>query len=299
MNYRHIYHAGNFADVFKHVILVMLMQSLLKKENPFCYLETHAGIGWYDLSAREALINKEYELGIKKILARKDPPGLIKDYLACIGRLCHSREGGNDRDGNTNDSDDLRYYPGSPFFAKQFLRPQDQMILSELHDDDVKSLKQFFKHDKQVHIHHQDGYLSLKSSLPPKEKRGLVLIDPPYEKSDELNSLASILAQALKRWETGIYALWYPIKTKTQLNFFFRELKEKISRPFLRAELCVYAENIPTELNGCGMVIVNPPWQFEENLQAILPWLWETLSVSGQGRFEMEIHMDRFPPSRE
>ncbi len=270
MNYRHIYHAGNFADVFKHIILVSLIQSLLRKESAFCYLETHAGIGCYDLLSVEAQKSEEAASGIKKILAAYNPPDLIKDYLACVNHL-------------NNNTTPFRYYPGSPFFVKQLMRPQDRMVLSELHPEDVQLLKKLFVRDKQIAIHHQDGYQSLKAFLPPKERRGLVLIDPPYEKNMELMSLPTLLAQTIQQWETGIYAIWYPIKTEQQNKLFHQELKQKIKRPFLTVECCIYSQDVALQLNGSGMVIINPPWQIEQQLSHIIPWVWNALSINQQG----------------
>ncbi|EKD73191.1 MAG: Protein containing DUF519 [uncultured bacterium] len=272
MNYRHIYHAGNFADTFKHIILIALIQSLMRKENAFCYLDTHAGIGYYDLYSEFAQKSKEFENGIIKIIAATNPPSLIQDYLTCVKKL--------------NAASELRYYPGSPYFVKCFLRPQDRMILVELHPEDIKTLKHFFKQDKHVAIHHQDGYQSLKAHLPPKERRGLILIDPPYEKSDELLSLPAVLASAIKRFETGIYAVWYPIKNRLQLARFYRELKSNIQRPSLITEFCIHAEAMSAiQLIGCGMVIINPPWQLTPLLEKNLTWLWNTLRTPNQGRF--------------
>lgn len=269
MNYRHHYHAGNFADVFKHIILVSLIQSLLRKDKPFCYLETHAGMGCYDLFSEAAQKSLEFETGIKKILRASNPPPFIQDYLSCVRHL--------------NKTNELRYYPGSPYFAKYFMRPDDQIILSEWHVDDAKTLKKFFARDKQIAVHYQDGYQSLKAFLPPKERRGLILIDPPYEKNDELMSLPTFLAQTLKRFETGVYALWYPIKTQQQNKLFHLELKNKIQRPFLTAELCIYSQDVSHSLNGSGMLIINPPWQIDQSLKNTLPWLWKALRHDKQG----------------
>ena len=275
MNYRHIYHAGNFADVFKHITLIALAQSLLRKEAGFCYLDTHAGVGHYDLTSSYAQKNKEFESGIQKIFSEKNPPALITEYLNCIKEL--------------NPQDKLTIYPGSPYFVRCLLRPQDRMVLSELHEDDYLTLKKFFGRDKRVAIHHLNGYQGLKAFLPPKERRGLVLIDPPYEKPDEFTKLTSILPQAIEHWDTGVYALWYPIKERRATDRLIQKLKSKISRPTLTAELSIYPENIHTSLNGSGMMIVNPPWQLDKELNELLPWLWKRLSVEGQGRFSLSI----------
>lgn len=262
MNYRHIYHAGNFADVLKHSVLIALIQSLLHKNTAFCYLETHAGTGCYDLFSEAAQKNKEFENGIKKIIEANDPPHLIQDYLACIAKL--------------NKPNEWRYYPGSPFFARYFLRTEDRIILSEWHPEEMHALKKFFAEDKHVAIHKQDGYQSLKAFLPPKERRGLVFIDPPYEKNNELMSLPTLLTQTIKRFETGIYAIWYPIKSERENTLFHRELKEKIERPFLTAELCIYPQ-MAQQLNGSGMAIINPPWKIDQRLNETLAWLWNVL----------------------
>ncbi|EKD53935.1 MAG: hypothetical protein ACD_60C00138G0004 [uncultured bacterium] len=272
MNYRHIYHAGNFADVFKHIVLIALIQSFLKKETPFCYLETHAGIGCYDLYDAAAQKSKEFETGVKKIFEKENTLPLIQEYLTCIKKL--------------NKTGELRYYPGSPYFAKQFLRTNDRMVLSELHPEDANTLKKFFKNDRNISIHHENGYQSLKAFLPPKERRGLILIDPPYEKPDELLDIPNILAEALNRFETGVYAVWYPIKNHFALNRFYQALKTKITRPQLRVEFFIHKEDSVISLKGCGMIILNPPWQLAESLKEILPVLCDTLAVD-QGRFNL------------
>lgn len=277
MNYRHAYHTGNFADVFKHIVLTALIQSLLKKPTPFCFLDTHAGSGVYDLQSPEAQKTKEFSSGISKILEQANPPELIQTYLQSVKQL------------NPKSITPLHLYPGSPYIVRHFLRPKDRMVLSELHAEDYQSLKQFFWHDKQVGVHHQDGYIGLKAFLPPKERRGLVLIDPPYEKPDELMQMISVLSPALARWETGIFALWYPIKDYHSIERFHQSLKERINRPLLITELSIFPDNVATHLNGSGMLIINPPWQLDQEIKAVLPWLWQTLSPNKQGRQEVKI----------
>lgn len=274
MNYRHAYHAGNFADVFKHIVLVALTKAFLRKDTAFCYLDTHAGVGYYDLAAEAAQKSKEYAGGVSKILAAPTPPALITDYLNCLKP--HKKVPA------------ASFYPGSPFIVKHFLRPDDRMILSELHPEDYQQLKKVFSQDKQVAVHHLDGYQSLKAFLPPKQKRGFVLIDPPYEQTGEFEQLLKEIPAALNRWETGVYAIWYPIKNRTAEERFLRSLRDKINRPMLIAELSIYPENLAINLNGSGMVIINPPWQLEQELQAILPWLWQVLSVDKQGQYKLK-----------
>jgi 23S rRNA (adenine2030-N6)-methyltransferase len=276
MNYRHAYHAGNFADVFKHIILVALTQSLLRKEKGFCFLDTHAGVGHYDLLSGPAQKSKEFLGGIAKIMQEENPPPLIKDFIDCVKKA------------NALAPETLRYYPGSPSIVRQLLRPQDRIVLTELHHDDYETLRSVFRDDKQVGIHHQDGYQGIKAFLPPPERRGLVLIDPPYEKPDEISHVVTQLDAAITRWETGIFALWYPIKESRSIVRFHRALKLKIARPTLVIELNIYPDNQATQLNGNGMIIVNPPFQFEAEIKAILPWLWRVLSPNQQGRYDIE-----------
>ena len=274
MNYRHTFHAGNFADVFKHVILVALTKSLLRKENAFCYIDTHSGIGHYDLTSAAALKGKEFVNGIAKILAEKNPPELVKDYLNCVAKI-------------NNNSEKLTFYPGSPYFVRSLFREHDRMVLCEWQEQEYETLRKFFSRDKQVAVHHQDAYNGLKAFLPPKERRGLVLIDPPYEKPDEYDLLMKQLPLAIERWETGIFALWYPIKERRAAERFLEKLKNKMTRPILTAELSVYPENIATHLNGSGMLIVNPPWQLDQEINAVLPWLWKVLSIDGKGKYSL------------
>lgn len=276
MNYRHLYHAGNFADVVKHIVLVGLITSLLRKDNAFCFLDTHAGPGYYDLLSEPAKKNKEYLNGIMKILAQENPPSLVKRYLGSIqkinSRLSQSRFAS------------LRYYSGSPGIVRSFLRPQDKIIATELHPDEYQALKTTYNTDKQIAIHRLDGFQGLKAFLPPKERRGLVLIDPPYENPDEFKHLIAALGFALKRWETGIYAIWYPIKERLPIDHFHQVLKETVQRTTLVIELSIYPEDLPGHLNGCGMLIINPPWKFDQEMSKIMPWLWKTLTLGQQGR---------------
>ncbi len=269
MNYRHIFHAGNFADVFKHILLMLLTQSFLRKETPFCYLDTHAGVGRYDLQSEKTQKSKEYENGIQKLLTASNAPLSIREYLALIPKNgC--------------------FYPGSPEIVRHFLRQQDRMVLCELHPEDYLNLKKNFAHYKNIGVHHQDAYQGLKAFLPPKEKRGLILIDPPYEDAQEFSRLVAGLSKALQHFANGVYAIWYPIKNRQAVDYFLATLKNTISKPILNCELSIYAEDIVTSLSGCGMAIINPPFQFDQQLQEIMPWLWQTLSIHKQGRYQIK-----------
>ena len=271
MNYLHSFHAGNFADVFKHIILISLMEALQRKEAGFCYVDTHAGCGYYDLLSANAQKTKEYNHGIERLLQQKNPPKLIKRYLTCVQKI------------NSKLSQSvfasLRYYPGSPFIARHFLRQQDRMVMSELHPQEYRTLKSNFQNDPKVSVHLQDGYRSIKAFLPPKERRGLILIDPPYERPHEFADLVNGIAEGLQRFATGTYAIWYPIKDRPPINRFHRALKEVVQQPTLIAEISLYPETTAFQLNGCGMAIINPPYKFDEQLKDLFPWLRQALGA--------------------
>jgi 23S rRNA (adenine2030-N6)-methyltransferase len=277
MNYQHSYHAGSFADVFKHIILLAIIKSFLRKENGFCFLDTHAGSGFYDLTAESAQKTKEHELGISKLFRKENPPPFIRQYLSCVQQI-------NNRLTQSAISN-LRYYPGSPALAHYFLRPQDRMILTELHPQEAHVLKRNYAADRRVSVHFNNGYQSLKAFLPPKERRGLIFIDPPYERPHESVDILTMIPTALKRFAIGTYAIWYPIKDRIHVNHFHRAMKEIVKQPILVTELSVYQEVSPLHLNGSGLLIINPPWELDQQIQSFLPWLWKNLSVQGQGQF--------------
>lgn len=279
MNYNHTYHAGGFSDVFKHLILLAITQSFLRKENPFCYIDTHAGAGFYDLSSEEAKKNKEFEGGLGKILQQKNIPDLAKLYLNCIHRM-------NNKLAKSTISS-LRYYPGSPAFVRYFLRNQDRMLLSELHPTQFQLLKNYFS-DRLVSVHLMDGYHGLKALLPPKERRGFILIDPPFERQNEFSHLLTHLPFALKRFATGTYAIWYPIKDLAFIERFHQALRAVIVKPILLCELNLNPTGSTLFLNGCGMIIINPPWQVDQHIKAFLPWLTKTLHPT-QGQYRVKL----------
>ena len=256
MNYRHAYHAGNFADVFKHIVLVKMIQHLRAKEAPFCVIDTHAGRGMYDLSSPEAARTREHLGGIGRVKRS----AATADYLD----LVTSAAGGN--------LPPTRY-PGSPRIARSLLRPSDRLILAELHPEEHAALRREFARDSQVAIHQVDGYKMLNALLPPKERRGLVLIDPPYEAPGEYGHAVVALANAYRRWPTGLYALWYPIKQRPVVWSFHEQLAASRIRKVLVAEFLIRAEEDWNLLNGCGIAFVNPPWRFEDWLHDLLPAL--------------------------
>lgn len=250
MNYRHIYHAGSFADIFKHCILIALLNALLEKPKALTYLETHAGIGLYNLNSEAAQKTKEYESGLNKLKNLKSPPKFIEEFL----KLAEKIPG---------------FYPGSPLIAAELLRVDDKMILCELHKDDCASLKLLFSDMKHpAAIHCLDGYQGLKAFTPPTPRRGLVLIDPPFEVESEIDDLITGLKTGMERWPNATYAIWYPIKNTDQHVLLIRALR-KLNLQYLNPTLIVNSDKTSTKLIGTGMVIINPPFGCENKINEI------------------------------
>ena len=279
MNYRHAFHAGNFADVFKHTILVGLLQALKAKPAPFCYIDTHAGSGRYDLRADEAGKTREFESGVLRLApVAAVAPSALHDYLDLLAAL---------NDGAAPDR--LLGYPGSPLIATRLMRPNDRAVLCELQPGEAARLKALLASDARVGVHIRDGYAALVALVPPKERRGLVLIDPPFEAQDsEFHAIEAALKAPLARWPTGIYAVWYPIKQREQTRAFHRWFVAQKIRKTLVAELLRQDDDSPLRLNGCGMVIVNPPWKFDDQLRQLLPLLHRFLAIDGGGGWRID-----------
>ena len=270
MNYRHAYHAGNFADCVKHAILLVLLKALARKPAGFCVLDTHAGCGQYDLSSEEAQKTGEWKTGIGLLEESEDPA--IQDYLAAVR--------------------DLGLYPGSPAFTRHVLRPQDELIACELHPEDVRPLRRLFRDDPQVSIHHRDGYEALRALLPPKHlKRGLVLIDPPFEKLDDFQQCAQAISLIRNRFRAGIVAVWYPIKHRTPVRAFYNALTDAGIRDIIACEFLLRPALDPSRLNGCGMLVVNAPYGFENEARAILDAMKTELAT--EDREDMQVHIER------
>jgi 23S rRNA (adenine2030-N6)-methyltransferase len=270
MNYRHAYHAGNFADVMKHVFLVRVLVHLRRKHSAFRAIDTHAGIGAYDLSGEEAGRTQEWRGGVGRLEATfsLELEELIAPYRAVVAH----------DDG----------YPGSPAIIRAFLRPQDRAIFSELHPADAVALRRRFARDKLAKVVHLDGWTALHAFIPPKERRGLVLTDPSYEEPGEIERLAIEMAKAFRKWPTGIFIGWYPIKDPGEVERPASVLGEAAGGKGLRLEVLVDAPDVPDRLNGCGLFVLNPPWTLREEAEAILPALAERLSRSGYGAFRCE-----------
>lgn len=267
MNYRHAFHAGNFADVFKHTILLALLDALTAKDKPMCYFDTHAGRGRYRLDDAEAQKTGEWREGIGRLFETADLPKPLSRYLDTI-RACNP-------DGLP------KRYPGSPLLAANTLRAQDRLVLCETQSEEADTLRALFRNDARAHVHQRDGYAALNALLPPSERRGLVLIDPPFEAQDrEFAAIETALIKAHVRWPSGVYAVWYPIKSQRSLAPFHRHLSSGPFRGVLAADLMVQPDDSPLRLNGCGMLIANPPWRLDVTLGGLLPALCQTLAQS-------------------
>jgi 23S rRNA (adenine2030-N6)-methyltransferase len=267
MNYRHAFHAGNFADVVKHAILSRLVAHLRKKESAFRVIDTHAGAGSYDLTGPEALRSPEWRDGIGRLLdADVDPAALplLADYLAAVRAI--------------NPPGKIIRYPGSPLLVRAWLRRADRLIACELEPSAAKALAHNLHGERRAKVVAIDGWTALSAYIPPKERRGLVLIDPPYEKPDEFPRLAAALCAAVDKWPTGTFLAWYPIKDASQIVALLRDLRARKMTNMLRAEFTLSSSPDDTKLRGSGQLIVNPPWTLEQELKILLPALAKILA---------------------
>jgi 23S rRNA (adenine2030-N6)-methyltransferase len=276
LSYRHAFHAGNHADVLKHFIEVQLLRYLVQKDKPFWYIDTHAGAGCYSLDSGYATQNAEYESGIALLWERDDFPAPLADYVALVKRI--------------NPDGQLKLYPGSPLVALELLREQDRMRLFELHPTDSEILQENFAgHGAQVLIQTADGFGALKALLPPPPRRALVLIDPPYEDKQDYQHVVSALREGLKRFASGVYAVWYPQLQRAEARQLPEQLKQLPVKSWLNVSLSVQA---PGEdgfgMHGSGMFILNPPWLLYGVLQEVMPYLVKALGQDDEGGFVLE-----------
>ncbi|OYT96752.1 MAG: 23S rRNA (adenine(2030)-N(6))-methyltransferase RlmJ [Pseudomonas sp. PGPPP3] len=274
MNYRHAYHAGNHADVLKHLVLSRLLALLAKKDAPYAYLDSHAGIGLYDLRGDQATRTGEWLEGIQRVWQADDVPALFDDYLGVIRAL--------------NPDGQLRYYPGSPEVARELSREQDRLQLNEKHPEDGQLLKANMKYDRRVAVHLGEGWHVPRALLPTAQKRAVLLIDPPFEQADELQRCAQAMKESIARMRQAVVAIWYPIKDQRQLKRFYQDLQGTGAPKLLRVELLVHAaDNADVGLNGSGLAIANPPWGLEDELRSVLPWLGQNLGQT-QGGWKLD-----------
>ena len=261
MNYRHAYHAGNFADCVKHAILVWLLRALAHKPAPMFVLDTHAGVGRYRLDEGPAAHTMEWRNGIARLLDA--PPGPLADYVGLVR--------------------DQGLYPGSPAIIRALMRADDRLACCELHPEDALALRRYFLRDRRVAVHHRDGYEALGALLPPQARSGLVLIDPPYEATDEFERLLAGLRRGHARFRSGVFAAWYPIKHRAPVRAFHAAIRESVLRDVVAAELVLREPIEPARLNGCGMVVINPPYRFEQEVPALLAALLGQLGAHEPG----------------
>ena len=285
MNYRHAFHAGSFADVFKHAVLCRILNYLRTKPAPFRVIDTHAGAGLYDLAGSEASRGGEWHAGIARLMAAELAPpvaALLAPYLEVVNAL--------------NERGRLKTYPGSPALARAWLRAQDRLIACEIEPQAAAALRQNLRGDIRIKTLEIDGWTALGAYVPPKERRGLVLVDPPFEAEGDFVRLARGLAAAHRKWATGIYALWYPIKGSSERDALAKSLRRQGIAKILRGELTVAPLSDPDRLNGCGMILVNPPWTLEKELSVLLPALAAILGRDGKGGYHLDwLTGDRSP----
>src|ERR1700676_2509713 len=282
MNYRHAFHAGGFADVIKHIVLVRILTYLQDKPAAFRVIDTHAGAGLYDLSGDEARRGGEWLTGIARLMQARfseSAAPLVKPYLDIVRAF--------------NAKAELKVYPGSPLIARALLRPQDRMTACEVEPKARKRLIDALRRDTQARVVDLDGWLALPAFVPPKERRGLVLIDPSYEQKDEFDRLAEGFAEAFAKWPTGSYLLWYPVKSRRATDTLARHVAGAVgagtpSGKCLRLEFSVAPQTVGAALASAGLLIVNPPWTLAGELKAILPELEKPLGQGGAGRFRLE-----------
>jgi 23S rRNA (adenine2030-N6)-methyltransferase len=283
MNYQHAFHAGNFADVHKHVVLTRILVHLRSKPAAFRVVDSHAGAGRYDLLGPEAARAGEWRNGIARVFPLRwsgaDGAGIAAGALALLAPYL-------DIVAALNPAGELRLYPGSPLIVKALLRPQDRLIACELEPRAAASLKTALRGEARAKVLLLDGWMGLSANVPPKERRGLVLIDPPYEKTDDFDRLSMAFAQAHRKWPTGLYLLWYPIKAREAADALARRLRRLGAAKIMRAELLVGEPRSDMGLVGSGLIVANPPYPLESELEVLLPTLARLLSPNGSHRVD-------------
>ncbi len=273
LSYRHAFHAGNFADVLKHFTLIQLIDYLQQKDKAVCYIDTHAGAGGYALNSDYALKNSEFVSGIGKLWTQEVLPTALERYVSLIKSL--------------NVGKQLLRYPGSPLISKHLLRPQDRMVLFELHSTEIKLLHTLMKRDPRITVNHDDGLSNAIKLLPPKERRGLILIDPSYEMKTDYAQVVDTLEKMYKRFATGTYALWYPVIERRRIDKLENKLRLSGIKNMQLFELAIAADGVNSGMTACGMIVINPPWTLKAQMQEVLPYLVQQLS-DNVGFFRIE-----------
>lgn len=275
LSYRHSFHAGNHADVLKHTVQSLIITALKEKDKPFLYLDSHAGAGRYQLNSAHAERTGEYLEGIARVWQQPDVPALLTPYINSVKDL--------------NPGGKLRYYPGSPLIARYLLREMDKLQLTELHSSDYPLLRGEFLKDSRARTERADGYQQLKAKLPPLSRRGLVLIDPPYELKSDYQAVVKGIHEGHKRFGTGVFALWYPVVMRQQIKRMLAELQATGIRNILQIELAVRPDSDQRGMTASGMIVINPPWKLEQQMRELLPWLHKTLVPAGTGHTSVNL----------
>ncbi|MFM2484591.1 23S rRNA (adenine(2030)-N(6))-methyltransferase RlmJ [Celerinatantimonas yamalensis] len=276
LSYRHSFHAGNYADVLKHVTLQQILIYLTQKNKPVHYIDSHAGAGGYQLTSKQAEKTGEYQLGIGKLFEQTDKPALLQDYCQLV------------RSFNSEHSQRLKHYPGSPWIAAQCLREQDKLFLYELHPQDHLMLSELFASDRRVKIGNSDGFKGTLVHVPPVSRRGLVLIDPPYEVKTDYDKVVTLIEQVHKRFATGCIALWYPVVERWRINALEQAIKATGIANVQLFELAQQRDTAQFGMTASGMIVVNPPWTLKSQLEGVLPYLSELLGQNNQGSYRIK-----------
>ncbi len=261
VNYRHAFHAGNFADCVKHALLLEILEAMQRKEKPLMVLDTHAGVGRYDLMSGPAEKTGEWRDGIAKVLAAR--PAALAGYCGAVERV--------------------GLYPGSPVLVADRLRAGDRLVACELHPEDAGALRRHFGGRRDVAVHERDGYAAMRAFLPPVERRGLVLVDPPYERADEFEMVLKSVVAAWEKFKAGVFVVWYPVKHRAPVRGFFEGVKLSGMRDVVAAEFWRRPALDPKRLNGCGVLVVNPPFGFEAAALPVLEAFLEVFGEAGAG----------------
>ncbi|SBS34213.1 Ribosomal RNA large subunit methyltransferase J [Marinomonas aquimarina] len=273
LSYRHIYHAGNHADILKHLVASQICRHLTKKDAPFFYLDTHAGIGLYELASDQAQLNQEYDTGISRLMERSDLPEPLERFVEIVKEL--------------NPEGELEVYPGSPMVVDHYLRQKDKMHLCELHPNDYPVLAALFPKKRVANVVKDDGFLAVKAMLPPPQKRGFVLMDPPYEVKNDYKKVVKALEEGHKRFAQGTFAIWYPVLNRRQADDLLNAVAATKIRNTLLLELNIRGTETKRGMAGSGMIVVNPPWTLEKEAAEFLPFLRDALAEDQDAHFQL------------
>ncbi|WP_370527040.1 23S rRNA (adenine(2030)-N(6))-methyltransferase RlmJ [Methylobacter sp. BlB1] len=274
LSYRHSFHAGNFADVLKHLTLIQILEHLRKKDKPFCCIDTHAGPGAYALDSDFALKNREFDNGISKLWQRHDLPASVAAYIGLIRQF--------------NGPGKLTRYPGSPLITQHLLRSKDRLFLYELHSTEIALLAEAVDRDRRIKVFHEDGLKNSIGLLPPAERRGLVLIDPSYEMKSDYQDVVDTLVKMHKRFATGVFALWYPVVERKRNKELEQALQNSGIKNIQLFELGLQTDTNEHGMTASGMIVINPPWTLKSDMEHVLPWLADVLGENGAGFYRIQ-----------